>query len=419
MKPNIAIFSSLNPIRSGISDYTESLLPELKKYFNIDVYIDKNYTPNNKKIIKEFKIIKSNLNNFNSKKYSAIIYNIGNNKAHSYMTKFMKKYKGITILHDYALRSLNLSLFKEKRNFKNRKNLLGQLKGNLILLKDFYNFSKRYYNKNAFNATIDIIKEYFAKTNNISLIKKINPLKYPFNENILEQSDIIVVHSNLIKNKITKKQVYKINHIDYSDSKINNQKEKILKNLNLDKNTPIIVSCGFINPTKNYKEIIKSLLKLNEKFIYIIIGEDKNKILKDYKNNKKIKIVGYKNINEIEEYISSADICINLRNPTSGETSGTLIRMMSKGKPTIVTNQGWYSELPKNSVVKISKSNNDKEIQQIIKKLINNKRLRDNIGNNAKKFINTNCNKKKIGLEYKKIIEEYKRKHQSLSPKSK
>lgn len=406
MKPNIAIFSPLNPIKSGISDYTESLLPELKKYFNIDIYIDKNYTPNNKKIIKEFKIIKSNLNNFNSKKYSAIIYNIGSNECHSYMIEFMKKYKGITILHDYSLRNLNFNLFKEKRNFKNKKNFLNQQKENLIILKDFYNFSKKYYKKDALKATTEIIKEYLTKLN-FPLTKKMNPIKYPFNENILEQSDTIIVHSNFTKNKINKKQVYKINHIDYSDLKMNNQKEKILKNLNLDKNTTIIISCGFVNPTKNYKSTIKSLLKLDEKFVYIIIGEDKSKILKKYKNNEKIKIIGYKNIKEIEKYISSADICINLRNPTRGETSGILIRMMSKGKPTIVTNHGWYSELPKNSVIKIPKLNNDEKIQQIIKKLIHNKKLRNKIGNNAKRFINTNCNKKKIGLEYKKIIEKY------------
>ena len=54
----IAYFSPLTPIKSGISDYSENdLLPSLKKYCNIELIIDKGYKPSNKLIKENFKIL--------------------------------------------------------------------------------------------------------------------------------------------------------------------------------------------------------------------------------------------------------------------------------------------------------------------------------------------------------------------------
>ena len=38
-------FSPLPPLKSGISDYSEELLKQLSKYFEITAYIDNNYIP--------------------------------------------------------------------------------------------------------------------------------------------------------------------------------------------------------------------------------------------------------------------------------------------------------------------------------------------------------------------------------------
>lgn len=44
--------------------------------------------------------------------------------------------------------------------------------------------------------------------------------------------------------------------------------------------------------------------------------------------------------------IESVDICINLRDPTMGETSAVVTQSMQLGTPVIVTDTGWYAELP-------------------------------------------------------------------------
>lgn len=44
--------------------------------------------------------------------------------------------------------------------------------------------------------------------------------------------------------------------------------------------------------------------------------------------------------------IAGCDACVCLRSPTMGETSGIAIRALVCGKPLIVSDVGWFSELP-------------------------------------------------------------------------
>ncbi len=44
--------------------------------------------------------------------------------------------------------------------------------------------------------------------------------------------------------------------------------------------------------------------------------------------------------------MAACDVLVNLRSPTMGETSGSVIRALSLGKAVLVSDVGWFSELP-------------------------------------------------------------------------
>ena len=44
--------------------------------------------------------------------------------------------------------------------------------------------------------------------------------------------------------------------------------------------------------------------------------------------------------------IAGVDLCVNLREPSMGETSAVVTQAMQLGTPLIVTDTGWYAELP-------------------------------------------------------------------------
>jgi len=70
-----------------------------------------------------------------------------------------------------------------------------------------------------------------------------------------------------------------------------------------------------------------------------------------------IRLRGYVSDTQLDEALHSADFAINLRWPTMGEASASQLRYWSAALPTLVSDVGWYSELPDEAVCKISVEN--------------------------------------------------------------
>jgi glycosyltransferase involved in cell wall biosynthesis len=54
------------------------------------------------------------------------------------------------------------------------------------------------------------------------------------------------------------------------------------------------------------------------------------------------------------ELMAGVDVSVNLRHPTMGETSGIAIRSLSLGLPLVVSDVGWFSELPAEVALKVA-----------------------------------------------------------------
>jgi glycosyltransferase involved in cell wall biosynthesis len=62
---------------------------------------------------------------------------------------------------------------------------------------------------------------------------------------------------------------------------------------------------------------------------------------------------GYVDEARLWSLMAACDIVVSLRSPTMGETSGSVIRTLSLGRPLVVSDVGWFSELPDTVAVKI------------------------------------------------------------------
>jgi glycosyltransferase involved in cell wall biosynthesis len=51
--------------------------------------------------------------------------------------------------------------------------------------------------------------------------------------------------------------------------------------------------------------------------------------------------------------LDACDVCVNLRSPTMGETSGIAIRALVLATPLVVSDVGWFAELPDSAVAKV------------------------------------------------------------------
>jgi glycosyltransferase involved in cell wall biosynthesis len=60
--------------------------------------------------------------------------------------------------------------------------------------------------------------------------------------------------------------------------------------------------------------------------------------------------------------LAGVDVCVNLRHPTMGETSGSVIRALSLGKPLVVSDVGWFSELPDEVALKVPVDDTESDV---------------------------------------------------------
>ena len=63
---------------------------------------------------------------------------------------------------------------------------------------------------------------------------------------------------------------------------------------------------------------------------------------------------GYVDERRLWELMAACHVHVSLRSPTMGETSGTAIRALTLGKPLVVSDVGWFAELPDGVALRVA-----------------------------------------------------------------
>lgn len=383
-KHKLAFFSPFKPVKSGITDYSCDLLPSLSQHFNIYSYYDEDYLPNDSTIENLFPHSQFDRDLLNQQ-YEAVIYQVGNSSYHCYMYSQLMRYPGISVLHDYYLGGLisymdthspklGITLFDElKHSYGKNKaieitNLLQQDKLNVdTTLTE----AEIYVNRRIFTRSLGVILHsrwaYESAVNNYS-----------------HDNDCIVHIPQLVPQYISK----------------NISVENIRNEFDIPTDSLVISTFGFINSTKRPLSILHAFNQyfLTNQLAYLVfVGGTEYLGSLDIENEihklglqGHVKITGYVNMEDFYRYIEVSDICLNLRFPFKGESSASLLRILSAGKPTVVTDIGSFSDFPNDVVLKIPQPNQSNEVEEIYNALIlltENSEYKKSLSANASAYI--------------------------------
>ena len=129
------------------------------------------------------------------------------------------------------------------------------------------------------------------------------------------------------------------------------------------------VFCGHVGPNRRLVEFMEAWGQLAspERISLDLFGNiSSNRQLLQYAEHfgvaEHIRFRGYVSDAELEEALHSSDFAINLRWPTMGEASASQLRYWSAALPTLVSDVGWYGELPDDAVCKISVANESTDL---------------------------------------------------------
>ena len=117
----LAYFSPLGPQRSGISDYSEELLPHLAVGAEITLFVE-GFHPSNRDLTSRFEVIdyrrrRAHLRELD--RFDAVVYHMGNDhRYHSGIFDAMKQRSGIVVFHDFALQEFFLGLARNRNDLK-------------------------------------------------------------------------------------------------------------------------------------------------------------------------------------------------------------------------------------------------------------------------------------------------------------
>lgn len=388
-KKQLALLSPFNPQQSGISDYSEELIPYLSQYFDIKIFVD-GFDPTNEYIKKNLDVYDINKNLDIIERIPYRLYHMGNNLLHEPILKVLKDFPGHVVLHDYNIYGFymySLYLKGDKKRFREEMLYSHNFEGEQAIL-DFYN-NHQYPNDQNF----------------------------PMCQKVADLSTGLIVHSMWVKTQCQKyhkstncvhiNHGVKLNRLDSEEELL-----KIRESLKLSgQKGPFIGAFGNVRPNKRVGVLLKAFSKLlwtHPDAMLLIVGycddemsKELKQIIKELDVSNNVIITGGTDFDLFHEYIKAIDICINLRWPTMGETSGALLRSMAAGKPSIVSNINQYKEYPDNCCWKVDPDEYEEDLLlAYLIELCSNKALRKCMSDNAYSYIGENYNFEKVANEY-------------------
>ncbi|NOK59568.1 MAG: glycosyltransferase [Chloroflexi bacterium AL-W] len=336
----IAYLSPVNPAPSGISDYSEELLPYLAQYADITLYVDNNLRPTNQQMMRHLTVrpIKRLPRDHRRRPYDAILYHMGNNgPVHAAIWQMMQRIPSIVVMHEFVLHHFMLSYAA-------------------TVLHDTTHYqttaTTRYGEEGAHIARLMLHGRFTEAAFDL-----------PFCEDVLAKAQGVIAHSQHVVERVTALQpnlpVAQVPMGVPLPALIDRNEARARLGLPLD--TPIIASFGHINPYKRIDLALRAMKTLRETYVdlrYILVGSispnyDIQAAIVRTGLSDVVTVTGYVDRQDFEDYVAAADICLNLRHPTAGETSASLLRLLGAGRPTLVTASGSFVELPANVAAQV------------------------------------------------------------------
>jgi glycosyltransferase involved in cell wall biosynthesis/SAM-dependent methyltransferase len=306
----IAFFSPLPPDKSGIADYSAALLEPLSRLAEIDAFTGRP-------------------RGFDPARYDVCLYQIGNNPYHAAAYETALEHPGVVVMHEANLHHLIADLTIRRGDWEAYLREVEYDGG-----KEALEYAQRYVR------TLQRGPDYEG---------------VPMLRRLLERSKAAVVHSRHVERALREAgfqgPVAKIWHGAWI---VEPERMRWRDRLGLDELTPLVGVFGFLKP---YKRIAQSLrafrrvVRLEPRARMILVGEPHPELplhsminalgLADH-----VRALGFAPIDEFNGYLGACDIVLNLRYPTVGESSGTLLRALGMGKAVIVSDVGSFREYP-------------------------------------------------------------------------
>jgi glycosyltransferase involved in cell wall biosynthesis len=365
----IDFVSPLPPVRSGISDYSADLLPILDRYCDLRVM----------RVVSQ-PVDDGLMNRWtpaNAREAGADgrlpLYQMGNNEYHREIFELAMQQPGIVTLHDVVLHHLLVETTLAK----------GRLEAYASRLVADHGW----------------IGESAAAARRWGELGQASMFSLAAHRTLLRRQRGILVHSRWAAESLVEEDAeIEVRQIPMGIPLPAEADPAaglaFRQRLGIAAQTPLIGSMGFQTPIKRTEQVIAALGRPGMEEAHLLIAGEVSPVL-DFATvaeragvSDRMHSVGFLDYAEFEQAIAACDLCVNLRYPTAGETSASLLRVLAVGRPAIVSDYAHSAELPDDVVVKIPLGENevDELAARVGALLVDRPRLRE-MSRQARRYI--------------------------------
>ncbi|OQY82762.1 MAG: hypothetical protein B6D41_17865 [Chloroflexi bacterium UTCFX4] len=379
----LAYASPLRPQASGVSDYSEELLPQLARVFELTLVTDK-ITPSNPALASFPRMDLRDLD-ARAKSFDAILYHIGNAPLYANFYAAAMRIPGVIVLHDVVLHHLRAWQTIERGNAAAYFAALRAAYGETIAAQ--------------------------ARQNPAS----INRFELPLSEELIQRARGIIVHSEYAARYA--RRVAPDLPVAHAPMGISFNPEiapsQARVKLNLPRDAFLISAFGEIHPHKRIAVALAAFAEFLARHAnarLALIGAaspnyDVAPMLRALGIEQFTQRVGFAPMEMYQAYIAASDVCLNLRYPSAGETSASLLRLLGAGKTTFITRTGAYAELPDEVCVKIKADAHEKQmLVETLEYFFQRPDARQRLGENARAYALRNHTLEQAAKKYAEFL---------------
>ena len=317
----VGYHSPLPPEPSGIADYSALLLPALERRIAVDVVRRRGRG-------RRFRAPRTDIG----------LYHVGNSpEAHGWIVEALRRRPGVVVLHEFVLHHLVAGMTIGRRNgpayldaMERDSGLAGRLLAHGVL------------------------------EGRVPPLWESRPEDFPLVDEVLDLAAAgggLIVHSRYMEQRARAAgyvgPAWRIPHPAWP--------APVIAPAAID-GGPVIGCFGHLNSSKRVPQLLEAFAVLRGRFPQarlLLVGPAAPR----FELQGRIDRLGLGDALLREEYVpeerlwslmAAADIHVCLRAPTMGETSGSALRALSLGKPLVVSDVGWFSELPDEVALKVA-----------------------------------------------------------------
>jgi glycosyltransferase involved in cell wall biosynthesis len=358
----VAYYSPLPRTRSGIADYSTLLLPALARH--VDVAVAR---PGRLR---------------RAPAADVALYHVGNDpEAHGWIVSALRRRPGVVVLHDFVLHHLVAGLTLAR----------GDVRGYLDALERDHGLAAR-------------LLGYAVVDNRIPPLWETRPEDFPLAGEVLGLAAGLIVHSRYAEERARSAgfdgPVWRIAHPAWPSPTV--APAGIA-------GSPVFGCFGHLNEAKRIPQLLQAFARVRDRrpdARLLLVGASSPR-LAALELPAGVLRERYVDEERLWSLMAACDACISLRAPTMGETSGSVIRALALGKPLVVSDLGWFGELPSEVALKVPVDERETDtLTSALELLAADEAVREAMGRAARELAEREHSLERVAEQYAAALEE-------------